>query len=181
MTVGFKEKLEKIRPELEKELGIKNLMALPKITKVVVSSGTGKAKDKKRTELVADRIAKITGQKPALRGAKKSIATFKLREGDVIGVAVTLRGARMYGFLDKLINVAIPRTRDFRGFTITSVDEMGNLTLGLKEQTIFPETTDEELRDVFGLAITIVTTARNKKEAQTFFKLLGFPFKKALA
>lgn len=178
MTVGFKEKLNKIKPELEKELGIKNPMALPKITKVIVSSGTGKAKDKKRNELVADRIAKITGQKPAMRGAKKSIATFKLREGDVIGVAVTLRGERMYGFLDKLINVAIPRTRDFRGFSISAVDDMGNLTLGIKEHTIFSETTDEELRDVFGFAVTIVTTASNKKDGQAFFKLLGFPFKK---
>ena len=178
MTVGFKDKLTKIRPELEKELGIKNPMALPSIVKVVVSSGTGKAKDKKVNELIVDRLAKITGQKPSLREAKKSIATFKLREGHVIGAAVTLRGARMFGFLDKLINVAVPRMRDFRGFSITSIDEMGNLTLGLKEQTIFPETTDEELRDVFGLAITIVTTARNKKEAEVLFKLLGIPFKK---
>ncbi len=124
------------------------------------------------------RIAKITGQKPSLRAAKKSIAAFKLREGDKIGVAVTLRGARMMGFLDKFFNVAIPRTRDFRGYDRKSIDEMGNLSLGVKEQTIFPEVSDEDVKDLFGLAVTIVTTAKNKKEATTFFDILGVPFKK---
>jgi len=178
MTTSIKQKIEKTRPELAKELGQSNVMALPRITKVIVNSGTGKAKDKKRNELVADRLAKITGQKPAMRGAKKSIATFKLREGDVIGVSVTLRGSRMYAFLDKLINVAVPRMRDFRGLNIESVDEIGNLTLGFKEHVIFPETADEEIKDVFGFSVSIVTTAKTKKEAQALFKLLGFPFKK---
>ena len=166
-----------IKPELKKELGIKNDLALPRILKVVVNSGTGKAKDKKRNELVSERLGKITGQKPSPRGAKQSIASFKLRQGDVIGMAVTLRGERMWGFLDKLINVAIPRMRDFKGLNPKSVDEIGNYTLGLKENSIFPETSDQDLKDVFGLSITIVTTAKNSKDALALLTHLGFPFK----
>jgi large subunit ribosomal protein L5 len=181
MAIAIKDKIEKIKPDLRDKLGIKNDMALPKLLKVVISSGTGKAKDKKRNELVADRLAKITGQKAAQRGAKKSIATFKLREGDIIGLAVTLRGPRMYQFLDKLLNIAMPRMRDFKGYTETSIDDMGNLTIGLKEHTVFPETADEDIKDVFGMSITIVTTAKDKKEALEFFRGMGFPFKKALA
>jgi len=173
------EKIKDSYKTLETEFGVKNIMALPRITKVVINSGTGKAKDKKRNELVADHLAKITGQKPSSRGAKKSIATFKLRQGEVIGLTVTLRGKRMYGFLDKLINVAFPRTRDFKGFDAKGVDEMGNLSIGLREHIIFPETADEDIKDVFGLAITIVTTAKDRKTALAFFKAIGFPFKKA--
>lgn len=178
MIVTTQEKIKKIAPEMKEKLGIKNVMALPKIVKVVVSSGTGKARDKKRNELIEDRLSKITGQKPASRQSKKSIASFKLRQGEVIGLSVTLRGKRMYGFLDKLINVAFPRMKDFKGFDEKSIDEIGNMTIGLKEQTIFPETADEELRDIFGLAVTIVTTAKNKQQALAFFKALNFPFKK---
>lgn len=167
-----------IKPELKKELGVKNDLALPRIVKVVVNSGTGKAKDKKRNELVAERLAKITGQKPSPRGAKQSIASFKLRQGEIIGMAVTLRGARMWGFLDKLVNVAIPRMRDFKGLNPNSVDEIGNYTLGLKENSIFPETADQDLKDVFGLSITVVTTAKNKTAALALLTHLGFPFKK---
>ena len=151
-------------------------LATPRLVKVVVSSGTGKAKDKKRNDLVSDRLAKITGQKPAPRGAKKSIASFKTRTGDVIGMQVTLRGERMFGFLDKLLHVALPRTRDFRGVDPKALDEMGNLTIGMREQTVFPETADEDLKDVFGMAVTIVTTARNKKDALGFLTALGVPF-----
>lgn len=172
------EKIKDSQKDLKAEFGIKNVMALPRITKVVINSGTGKAKDKKRNELVADRLAKITGQKPSPRGAKKSIATFKLRQGEVIGMTTTLRGKRMYGFLDKLINVAFPRTRDFKGFDDKGVDELGNLSIGLREHIIFPETVDEEIKDVFGMAITIVTTAKDRKTALSFFKAIGFPFKK---
>lgn len=175
---SLKEKYIKIIPELKKELGVNNVMALPKLVKVVVSVGAGKNRDKKRLELVANRLAKITGQKPSPRQAKKSIATFKLRQGEVIGFAVTLRGKRMFDFLNKLIDIAIPRTRDFKGLDIKAIDEIGNITLGIKEHTIFPETTDEELKDVFGLAITVVTTAKDKKSAEALFTLLGFPFKK---
>ncbi len=174
----LKEKLKAALPELEKTLGIKNHLALPRITKVVISSGTGKAKDKKRNELVSDRLNKITGQKVSPRGAKKSIASFKSRQGDIIGQAVTLRGARMYHFLDRLLNISIPRIRDFRGFDDKSVDEIGNLTIGIREHTVFPETADEDLKDVFGFAVTIVTTAKNRNQALALFRAINFPFKK---
>lgn len=159
--------------------GYKNVMMAPKILKVIVSVGTGRMTraDKKRNEFIADRLGKITGQKPAGRPAKKSIASFKLREGEIIGQMVTLRGERMYGFLDKLLGIAIPRTKDFRGFSKRSVDDLGNLTLGIKEHTIFPETADEDLKDVFGLAVTIVTNKRDRKEATEFFERIGVPFR----
>lgn len=163
---------------MKADFGYKAKLATPRLVKVVVSATTGRSKDKNRNDMVMGRIAKITGQKASLRSAKKSIAAFKLREGDKIGVAVTLRGARMVGFLDKFFNVAIPRTRDFRGYDRKSIDEMGNVTLGVKEQTIFPECADEDVKDLFGLAITIVTTAKSKEEATKFFDVLGVPFKK---
>lgn len=164
---------------LKKEYGYKNVMQSPRIQKLVISSGIGSIKDKKKIELIADRLAKITGQKAAPRSAKKSIATFKVREGDVVGYQVTLRGARMYDFLDKLVHIAFPRTKDFRGITKKAVDNMGNYTLGIKEHTIFPETSDEELKDVFGFAVTIVTTSKDPKQTISFLTALGFPFKKA--
>lgn len=163
---------------IKEKLGIKNIMAVPKITKVVVSVGTGSFKDKKKNDIVVDRIAKIIGQKSVSKGAKKSVASFKIREGDLVGHMVTLRGDRMYGFLNKLVNVAIPRMRDFRGLDPKSVDDMGNFTMAVKENTVFPETSDEDLRDVFGMGITVVTTAKNKKDATEFLKMIGFPFKK---
>jgi large subunit ribosomal protein L5 len=135
-------------------------------------------KDKNKNEAISDRLAKITGQKGALRGAKQSISSFKIRQGDPVGVVVTMRGKRMYAFLEKLINVAIPRTKDFRGINRTGVDNIGNLTIGIKEHTIFPETADEDIRDVFGMSITLVSTAHNKKEGTAFFEILGIPFKK---
>jgi len=160
--------------------GYKNKMSAPHLVKVVLNVGTGTymKKDKNRNTEIAKRLAKITGQKPALRGAKKSIATFKIRQGDPVGIVVTLRGSQMYGFLEKLFNVALPRTKDFRGLNKTAVDNIGNLTIGIKEHTIFPETADEDIKDVFGLAMTLVSTAKNKKEATTFFETLGVPFKK---
>ncbi len=158
----------------------KNSMASPKIVKVVLNVGTGTAvkKDKNKNDAIEMRLAKITGQKAALRGAKQSIASFKVRQGDPIGIVATLRGKRMYAFLEKLINVALPRTKDFRGISPNAVDNVGNLTIGIKEHTIFPETADEDIKDVFGLAITLVSSAKNKKEGKTFFELLGIPFKK---
>ena len=174
----LQEKIKDLTPELKKKLGVTNVMAIPRILKVVINSGTGRAKDKKRNELVADRISKIVGQKTSARGAKTSVASFKLREGEIIGFAVTLRGARMYDFLDKLINIAIPRTRDFKGLNEKGIDDVGNYSIGIKEHIIFPETADEEIKDVFGLSITIVTTAKSRKDAQIFFKEIGFPFKK---
>jgi len=177
-----KQKEKKAYSVMKGAFGYKNIMASPKLVKVVISSGTGMAlkKNKNINDFVVDRLAKISGQKPSLRSAKKSIASFKVREGDPIGVMVTLRGSRMYGFLDKILNVALPRTKDFRGIERSVLDNMGNLTFSIKEHTIFPETSDEELKDVFGMAVTIVTTAKTKDEATNFFELLGFPFKKAV-
>ncbi len=150
-------------------------MQSPRIVKVTVSSGVGKKRDKKQIELIQERLARITGQKSAPRGAKISIASFKVREGDTVGLQVTLRGERMYDFLDKLIHIALPRTRDFRGLSAKAIDDMGNITIGIRENTIFPETSDEDLKDVFGLAITIVTTAKTKPEAEAFLRHLGLP------
>ena len=156
----------------------KNPMQAPKIEKIIVSIGTGRVrKEKQKIELIQDRIAKITGQKAVPKKAKKSIASFKLREGEEVGFATTLRGKKMYAFLDKFINIAIPRMRDFRGIQLKSVDAMGNLTIGVPEHTIFPETPDENLQDVFGLSVTVVTTAKNKDEASAFLKHIGIPFR----
>lgn len=174
-----KERQQNAFEALSADMGYKNRMAAPRVEKVIVSTGVGKKRDKKVLELIQDRLARITGQKAAPRSARMSIASFKVREGDVVGFQTTLRGARMYDFLDKLIHVAIPRTRDFRGIPATAVDEMGNITIGVKEHTIFPETSDEEVKDVFGLAVTIVTTAKSKKEATAFFKHLMIPLRDA--
>ncbi|MDO8566575.1 MAG: 50S ribosomal protein L5 [bacterium] len=160
---------------LAEAFGYTSPMQGPRIVKIVISSGVGKKRDKKQLEVIQDRLARITGQKASARPAKVSIASFKVREGDTVGLQVTLRGARMFDFIDKLIHIALPRTRDFRGLSIKSIDEMGNFTIGLKENTIFPETSDEDLKDVFGLAITVVTTATSKAEAEAFFRHLGMP------
>lgn len=173
-----KEKQQSAFDVLKKNFGYDNIMQTPKVEKVVISTGVGSIKDKKKIELIRDRLSRITGQKPTPCVAKKSIATFKSREGDVIGYQVTMRGSRMYDFLDKLVHIALPRTRDFRGIPVSAIDSMGNLTLGVREHTMFPETSDEELKDVFGLAITIVTTAKTKDEAEAFLRHLGFPLKK---
>ena len=159
----------------------KNVMAAPRLKKIVLNVGTGTAikKDKNKNDAIVDRLAKITGQKPAKRGAKQSIATFKIRQGDPVGVMVTLRGKRMYAFLEKLINVALPRTKDFRGINRSTVDNIGNMTIGIKEHTIFPETADEDIKDVFGLAITLVSSAKTKAEGFAFYELLVMPFKAA--
>jgi len=173
-----KEKENKIFESLKKDFGWTNKMQAPRLVKVVVNTGTGTIKDKKKLELIPDRLAKITGQKPSARPSKQSIATFKSRQGDIIGQQVTLRGARMYDFVDKLINIALPRTKDFRGLNASSIDDMGNYSIGIKEHTIFPETVDEELKDVFGMSITIVTTSKDKKVTRAFLEKLGFPLKK---
>ncbi len=159
-------------------MGYANVMQVPRLQKMVVSVGVGSQKDKKKLELISDRLSKITGQKVAPRSAKKAIASFKSRQGDVVGFQVTLRGKRMQGFLSKLLNITLPRTKDFRGLSRTIVDDVGNVTLGIREHTIFPETADEDLKDVFGMAITVVSTAKNKKEATAYFEHLGFPFQK---
>lgn len=177
-TKGTKERIADALPAMGEALKRKNLMSMPRLVKVVVASGTGRTKDKQRNAHVADRLARISGQKSSPRAAKKSIASFKLREGETIGHAVTLRGARMYGFLDKLVLSALPRTRDFKGIKTTAIDEVGNLTIGIKEHSIFPECADEEQKDLFGLAVTVVTTAKNRQEARLLFDAMGIPFKK---
>lgn len=174
----IKERVASSVPVIKKSFGLKNDLAAPRLVKVVLSSGTGSFKDKKKKEIVLDRLAKIAGQQPTVRTAKKAIANFKTRLGDDLGVSVTLRGDRMYAFLDKLVHIAIPRMRDFRGLSLKGIDEMGNFTIGIKEHTIFPETADEDLKDVFGFAITIVTTAKDKETASAFLKELGLPFAK---
>ncbi|MEI6528311.1 MAG: 50S ribosomal protein L5 [bacterium] len=175
--ITTKEKQEKTFEALKGKMGYKNIMQVPKLQKVVVNVGIGSLKDKKKIETITDRVVKITGQKPALRGAKKSIASFKVRQGDPVGLVVTLRGDRMMAFVDKMVLVAFPRTKDFRGILRKGIDEMGNYSIGIKENTIFPETADEELKDVFGMTITVNTTAKNKAEAAAFLEYLGFPFK----
>jgi large subunit ribosomal protein L5 len=163
---------------LKSSMGYTNVMQTPRLVKIIVSTGVGKVnKDKKRLELVQDRLSRITGQAPAQRGAKKSIANFKSRIGDIVGYQITLRGARMQSFFDKLIHIVLPRVKDFRGIKLTSIDEMGNITIGLKEHTVFPETSDEEAKDIFGIALTITTTAKNKKEAEAFLRQLGLPLR----
>lgn len=163
---------------LKGDFSYTNVHQAPTIEKVVVSVGTGRIEDKQKIALIQDRLAKITGQKAAPRQAKKSIASFKLREGDVIGYQVTLRGERKIDFLNKLIHIALPQTRDFRGLRISSIDEMGNYTLGIKDNTIFPETRDEELKDVFGMSVTLVTTAGTKAEAEALLRHVGMPLQK---
>ncbi len=175
---SIKTKTGKAFEALKGEFGYKNPMQAPKVMKVVVSSGIGSVKDKKKIELIADRLSKITGQKPSRKGAKISIAAFKVREGDPVGMQITLRGARMYDFLDRLVNIALPRTKDFRGISSNGIDQMGNYTLGIKENTIFPESGDEDLKDVFGLAVTVVTNVKDPKQTKAFLLHLGFPFKK---
>ena len=163
-------------PTLKKELGQANIMSLPRITKVVVNVGTGKIrKDKQFMAQVTEDITAITGQKPAIAKAKKSIAGFSLREGENVGLRVTLRGKRMYEFLDRLIHIALPRTRDFRGLKPTSIDRQGNISIGIKEHFAFPEIAQDKSERIFGFQITVTTTAQTKEEGETLFKALKFP------
>jgi large subunit ribosomal protein L5 len=175
--ISIKEKAVQAYEAMKGDFSYTSKMQAPKIEKVIVSVGVGSVQDKKKQALIADRLAKITGQKVATRSAKKSIATFKVREGDLSGYQATLRGKRMVDFLDRLLNVSLPRTKDFRGLN-DKIDDMGNYTLGIKEHTIFPETTDEELKDVFGMSVIVVTNKQDKKEVSTFLRAIGFPFKK---
>lgn len=163
---------------LKKELNRKNLMALPRVEKVVVNIGLGRAlKDEKFLEIVMRDLALITGQKPKNTLAKKSIANFKTRKGMVIGAMVTLRGQRMYDFMSRLVNIALPRTHDFRGIDVKSLDKKGDLTIGVKEHIVFPEISGEEVRNIFGFEITVKVKAKNKEEVLALYKAIGFPMK----
>lgn len=170
---------KEIAPALKKSLHLENEMEIPRIQKVIVNVGVGEALDNAKAldAAVAD-ITQITGQKPIITKAKKSIANFKLREGRAIGVKVTLRGERMWSFLDRLMNVALPRVRDFRGVNPDAFDGRGNYTLGLREQLVFPEIEYDKIDKLRGLEISIVTTARNDDEGRQLLQMLGMPFKK---
>lgn len=167
-----------IVPEMVGEARNKNLMAVPRVMKVVVSMGVGSAiADKKRIEVATKDLTAITGQKPRVCKARKSVSNFKLREGMEIGLQVTLRGARMYEFLERLIHVAIPRMRDFRGLNPRSFDGRGNYSMGITEQSIFPEIDAAAIEWAQGMNITVVTTARNDREGRELLRLLGMPFR----
>lgn len=158
-----------------KKFNYKSIAAVPKIERVILNSGVGKLDDKSK-EKVLNGLAVISGQKSAPRGAKKSISGFKIRKGVEVGFIVTLRGKRMYDFLDRLISIALPRTRDFRGIKLTSIQN-GSLNIGIKEHNVFPEVEFESLKDLFGFQVTVSTSAKTKEEALELFKLLGFPIK----
>ncbi|MGB9640091.1 MAG: 50S ribosomal protein L5 [Anaerolineales bacterium] len=170
---------KEVAPALLKTLNLDNVMQIPKVKKVVVNVGVGEALDNpKALEAAVEDITKITGQKPIVTKARKSIANFKLREGRAIGVKVTLRGERMWDFLDRLINIALPRVRDFRGVPANAFDGRGNYTLGLREQLVFPEIDYDKIDKLRGLEISIITSARTDEEGRQLLKLLGMPFKK---
>lgn len=180
MAIEISETFKKeITPALMEELGLTNLMQAPKIVKIVVNIGLGEALDNpKAIESALEDVIKITGQRPVVTKASKSIANFKLREGRAIGVKVTLRGEKMWAFFDRLVNVALPRTRDFRGISPNAFDGRGNYTLGLREQLIFPEIEFDKVDKARGMEITIVTSAQTDDQARRMFTMLGMPFRK---
>ncbi len=166
-------------PSLQKAFNYRNIMEVPRIQKVVVNIGLGEAMDNaKALEAAVSDLTTITGQKPIQTKARKSIANFKLREGRIIGAKVTLRGERMWAFLDRLVNIALPRVRDFRGVSPDAFDGRGNYTLGLRDQLIFPEIEYDKIDKLRGMEITIVTTARNDEHSRAMLKFLGMPFRK---
>ena len=170
---------KEIKAKLRDELGIKNPMATPKLLKIVLNMGVKDAlSDKKNIDRGSEVLALISGQKPKVTKAKKSISTFKLREGDPIGLTVTLRGDRMYGFFEKLVGIVLPRIRDFHGVSADSLDKSGNYTLGFSEDTVFPEIDPGKIDKIQGLEITIVTSAKNKDEGLALLRALGMPFRK---
>lgn len=169
---------KKAIPELQSEFGIGNVMAVPKILKVTVNAGIGRmAKDDAAVKKAEHDLSVITGQKPVYRRAKKSVSSFKIRKGVPVGLSVTLRGKRMYDFLDRLVSIALPMSKDFRGIDQKNVDEGGNLNIGIREHNIFPEVTYETLKDIFGMQVTVTTNARDHARGISLFKALGFPIK----
>lgn len=180
MTSRLKEKYQsEVVPALMEEFKYSNVMEVPKLNKIVLNIGLGSSKDNpKALESAVNEMTLITGQKPVVTKSKKSIANFKLREGMSIGCKVTLRGEKMYDFLDKLVSVSLPRVRDFRGISNKSFDGRGNYTLGIKEQLIFPEIVYDQVDQIRGMDIVIVTTAKTDEEARSFLQLMGMPFKK---
>lgn len=185
VMMPLKEKYEKeVIPEMIKKFGYKNKMAVPKIEKVMVNtsfakliSGKSSEEAEKIQEAILNDLALICGQKPIVTKAKKSISGFKLKKGKVIGAKVTLRRKRMYDFLERLIHIALPRSRDFQGIDQKSFDKKGNLTIGIREHIVFPEVSPEKVKNIFGLEVTIVTTAKTQREGIELLKLMGFPIK----
>jgi len=175
----LKSKYQKeVVPALKKEFGYTNVMAIPKVEKVVVNMGLGEAtSNAKIVDTAADELSKITGQKAAVRRAKKSIAAFKVRQGMPVGAMVTLRGERMYEFLDRLIGIALPRVRDFKGISAKGFDGRGNYTLGLRDQIIFPEIDYMKVDKARGMNVSVVTTAKTDEEARKLLQLIGLPFR----
>ena len=179
MTFILKDK--KAMASMAEAIGRKNAHSLPRIDRVIINAGVGRrvvSEGKKALEPVMVDLARITGQKPSMRAAKKSIATFKLREGQTTGIVVTLRGKRAEDFLTRLIRVALPRTRDFRGLKPSALDDSGNLNIGITEQTVFPEAAEDPTGALFGFQVNVVTTARNREEGEILFRGLGFPLAK---
>ena len=178
--MNLKETFNKeLLPQLKEKLGIDNVMAVPKLTKVVINMGVGEAlTDKKHLESAVNDLELIAGQKAVITKAKKSVASFKLREGWPVGCKVTLRGDRMYDFIERLVNVAIPRERDFRGLNPKSFDGQGNYSMGIKEQIIFPEINYDNIDKIRGMDICINTSASNMEDAKALLEVLNFPFKK---
>jgi large subunit ribosomal protein L5 len=179
MSARLREKYQKdVVPALQKEFGYKNVMAVPKVEKVVVNMGLGEAtSNAKIVDTGADELARITGQKPVTRRAKKSIAAFKVRKGMPIATMVTLRGDRMWEFLDRLMNIALPRVRDFKGVSPRGFDGRGNYTLGLKDQLLFPEIDYMKVDKARGMNVSVVTTARTDEEARKLLQFIGMPFR----
>ena len=176
---NLKEKyIQELRPALQEELGINNVMAVPKLTKVVINMGVGEAaNDKKHLESALQNLTVIAGQKPIVTKARKSVASFKIREGWPLGCKVTLRGTKMYDFMERLIKIAIPRERDFRGLNPKSFDQQGNYTFGIKEQIIFPEINYDNIDNIRGMDVCINTSANNAEQAKALLKSFNFPFK----
>lgn len=170
---------KKVAPGMREAFGIVNPMAVPRLEKVVINTGIGKIlKDSKHVEEIVESLQMITGQKAVLTKARKAIAGFKIREGLEVGVSVTLHGKRMWDFLDRFLNAALPRVRDFQGLNDTVIDQYGNANIGMKDHTVFPEIVPEKVQQVFGFQVNIVTTAKNREEGTIFFRLLGLPIMK---
>ena len=170
---------EELVPVLKDKLGLSNVMAVPRLSKVVINMGVGEAaNDKKHLQSALENLTVIAGQKPVTTTARKSVASFKIREGWQLGCKVTLRGEKMYDFIERLINIAIPRERDFRGLNSKSFDGQGNYSFGIKEQIIFPEINYDNIDNIRGMDVCINTTAKNKDEAKALLEVLDFPFKK---
>ncbi len=173
----LKDSYEELRPQLKEELGLESIMQVPKITKITLNMGVGEAKtDAKQLDAAIEELTTIAGQRAQVRRARKSIAQFKIREGMPVGAKVTLRGARMYEFLDRLISIALPRIRDFRGLDPDSFDGRGNYSMGVREQLIFPEINYDDIQQVRGLDVTITTTAETDAQAHALLTALGMPF-----